>query len=121
MKAERANVTVRLPPWLHQHLAVIAAASRTSLNALIVRELKMRIDGLNQTEVTPVVHFVGFKDDRYWNAVRIWGRPHFVHPAWDERARREIHPSDTIVFAEGDETQKVARFNATDYNEQEPK
>ena len=55
--------------------------------------------------LTPVTHFVGFRDDRYWNAVR---------------ARREIHPLDTVIFAYGDDTQKIARFNATDYREDEP-
>jgi len=33
------------------------------------------------------IHFVGFRNDRYWNAVRIWGFPDFIHPRWDVRAR----------------------------------
>ena len=28
------------------------------------------------------VHFIGFRDDRYWNAVRVFGRPHFIHRWW---------------------------------------
>lgn len=49
----------------------------------------------------PAVHFVGFRDDRYWNAVKVWGRPDFIHRGYDLRARRDTHPVDTVVFAEG--------------------
>lgn len=47
----------------------------------------------------PAVHFVGFRDDRYWAAVRVWGLPDFVHSRWDQRAHREVAPGDTVVFA----------------------
>lgn len=48
-----------------------------------------------------IVHFVGFKDDRYWNAVKVFGAPHFIHRGWDLRAQREIDENDLVVFAEG--------------------
>ena len=35
-----------------------------------------------------LVHFVGFKDDRYTTAVRIFGKPDFIHRIWDIRAWR---------------------------------
>lgn len=47
------------------------------------------------------LHFVGFKDDRYWNAVKVFGVPDVVHRIWDERARQEIAPGDVAIFAEG--------------------
>lgn len=68
--------------------------------------------------MTPCTHFVGFRDDRYWSAVAIWGRPHFVHRWWDKRARREIADVDTVVFAEGDWKQEPSRFNAPDLTEE---
>lgn len=67
-----------------------------------------------------MIHFVGFRDDRWWNAIRVFGKPDFVHPKWDQRARREIGEGDLIVFAEGDEQQPLARFNAADFIEKEP-
>lgn len=51
--------------------------------------------------LSDAVHFVGFRDDRYWNAVRVFGLPDFIHRGWDLRAQREIAPGDTIVFADG--------------------
>ncbi len=65
----------------------------------------------------PALHFVGFHDDRYLAAVRIFGRPDFFHRRWDQRARREIAPGDTIVFADGDEHQVPSRFNGADLDE----
>jgi hypothetical protein len=45
------------------------------------------------------IHFVGFKDDRYWNAVKVWGLPDFYHRVWDVRARQEVSPGDVVIFA----------------------
>lgn len=50
----------------------------------------------------PAVHFVGFRDDRYWNAVRIWGQPDFIHETWDNYARDDMAPRDIVIFANGD-------------------
>lgn len=48
------------------------------------------------------LHFVGFKDDRVWNARRVWGAPDFWHRIWDVRAYLESGaPDDVIVFATG--------------------
>lgn len=59
-------------------------------------------------------HFVGFKDDRVWNALRIFGRPDFWHRIYDQRAVVEIFDGDTILFASGDETQPVREFTHDD-------
>ncbi len=48
------------------------------------------------------VHFVGFRDDRYWNAVRIWGEPDFIHETWDSYARDDMTPQDLVIFANGE-------------------
>lgn len=64
-----------------------------------------------------IVHFVGFRGDEFWSAVRVFGRPTFIHRKWDRRAQRDIGPGETVVFATGDETQPLARFNGDDYDE----
>jgi len=57
-----------------------------------------------------MMHFVGFKDDRFHNAVRVFGHPDFVHRFWDHRAVDEVMEGDTVVFASGDEHQPVNPF-----------
>ena len=47
----------------------------------------------------PLVHFVGFRGEEYHSAVRTWGLPDVYHRVWDQRAQREIAPTDTVVFA----------------------
>lgn len=66
--------------------------------------------------IQPAVHFVGFRGDEYLSARRVWGVPDFFHRLWDVRAAHggEIHPSDTIVFATGDEHQPVHPFTFDD-------
>jgi len=60
------------------------------------------------------VHFVGFRDDRYLAAVRVWGKPDVIHMGWDRRARREIADGDTVVFARGPHDQAPAERNYND-------
>lgn len=64
-----------------------------------------------------IVHFVGFKDDRYHNAVKVFGPPHYIHPGFDMRALREIAPGDFVVFANGAADQLPRQKSFTDYNE----
>ncbi len=59
------------------------------------------------------VHFVGFRDDRYWAAVKVFGRPDFIHRGWDLRARRELADGDVVVFADGPSKQ-VMRVKSFD-------
>ena len=65
------------------------------------------------------VHYVGFRDDAFMRAKRIFGGPVFIHRRWDRRARRDIGPEDIVIFAEGDETQPLARSNGNDIDEPE--
>jgi hypothetical protein len=68
--------------------------------------------------VERVVHFVGFRDDRFWNAVKVFGRPHFIHRGWDLRARREIDlENDLVVFADGEFDQEPRRKSFDDIRE----
>lgn len=64
-----------------------------------------------------ILHFVGFRDDRYINAVRVFGRPDFIHRGWDLRARREIAAGDVVVFAKGSDTQEPSRRSFNDIDE----
>jgi hypothetical protein len=60
------------------------------------------------------LHFVRFKDDRYLNAVKAFGRPDFIHRHYDHRAVAEVMPGDTVIFAEGDSSQPVVPFSYDD-------
>ena len=54
-------------------------------------------------EASPsLVHFVGFRDDRFWNAVKVWGHPDFIHEAWDCYAAEDVADCDIVVFAQGE-------------------
>ena len=67
----------------------------------------------------PVVHFVGFRGDEYVRAMRVFGRPEYIHRGWDLRARREIAEGDVVVFAKGefDQQPRVMSFNDLDEGE----
>lgn len=60
------------------------------------------------------VHFVWFRGDEFHRAMRIWGRPDFIHIGWDRRAAREIADGDTVVFARGEHDQLPAARNFSD-------
>jgi hypothetical protein len=51
------------------------------------------------------VHFVGFRGEEFWSAVKVFGRPDFVHKWHDHRMWGDVGEGDTIVFARAkDET-----------------
>ena len=57
-----------------------------------------------------MLHLVRFKDDAYFRAIRIFGKPDFIHRFWDARAACEVCENDIVIFAEGDENQIVTPF-----------
>jgi hypothetical protein len=64
------------------------------------------------------LHFVGFRGNEFTTACLVWGRPDFIHRGWDLRARREIAPGDTIVFAKGDAEQTPRPMSFNDLDEE---
>jgi hypothetical protein len=62
----------------------------------------------------PALHFIGFRGDEYLSAVRVWGRPDFIHRVHDKRAFREIAPVDIVVFAGKERPDVVREVNAPD-------
>ncbi len=60
------------------------------------------------------LHFVGFRDDRYWNAVKVWGKPDFYHITWDRYAVQDVAPGDIVVFAKGDWQQEPRSYSGPD-------
>jgi hypothetical protein len=62
----------------------------------------------------PCMHFVGFKDDRVYHALKVFGQPDFWHRKWDKRAVDEVVPGDWAVFADGNEFSKVDPYGFDD-------
>lgn len=51
-----------------------------------------------------MIHFVGFKGDEYWSAVKIWGAPDYIHRWNDYRLWTEVASEDIVVFAFSEES-----------------
>lgn len=67
------------------------------------------------------VHYVGFRDDRYLNALRVFGGPRIIHRRWDLRAARELGEDDIVIFANGPSEQEPSLINGNDLDEKFPK
>jgi len=44
------------------------------------------------------VHFVGFRGEEFWSAVKVWGQPDFIHKVFDDRVFTEVGDTDVVVF-----------------------
>ena len=44
------------------------------------------------------VHFVGFRGEEYWSAVRIWGKPDYTWPQATFHTLGECAPADLVIF-----------------------
>lgn len=51
-----------------------------------------------------MMHFVGFRGEEYWAAVKVFGYPDFFHRWNDKRLWTEVAESDIVVFANNAET-----------------
>ena len=58
------------------------------------------------------VHFVGFKDERYNHARKVW-KPDFIHRFYDHRCVAEIMEGDIVIFADG----QPAEINPYSYDD----
>ena len=47
------------------------------------------------------IHFVGFRhDSEYLTAIKVWGKPHYIHYVHDQRMYQEIDTeNDIVVFS----------------------
>ncbi|QTG12411.1 hypothetical protein G6M86_03750 [Agrobacterium tumefaciens] len=70
--------------------------------------------------VKPITHFIGFRGEEYWSAVKVWGQPHYIHRGWDKRAQREIVDVDLVIFAKGTDRDEPRDFNYDDLKEDYP-
>lgn len=53
------------------------------------------------TATVSLVHFVGVANDQYANAVRIWGRPDYVHGRATWSCMGEIDGNDVVILGRG--------------------
>lgn len=66
-----------------------------------------------------IIHFVGFRGEEYWSAVKIWGKPDFFHLGYDNRMKRLVDNGDLIVFANGYEARGPQFYSYPDIVEPE--
>lgn len=44
------------------------------------------------------MHFIGFRGDEYWSAVKVWGKPDHVHPRATWSCLGEIEADALVVI-----------------------
>lgn len=67
------------------------------------------------------IHFIGFKpgSQDWWNAIRLFGKPDFLHRKWDLRAVHggEIDwENDVLVFSGHESPNVIHQFSVDDSN-----
>jgi len=68
--------------------------------------------------VNLAVHFVGFRTDaEYSAAVRVFGKPDFIHRVHDRRMYREIADGDIVLFGSKAKADIIERRSGDDIRE----
>ena len=62
-----------------------------------------------------VVHFVGFRGEEYWSAVKVFGKPTFIHRWHDHRMYGDVAKADTLIFGPKADPAHVAEFSDQDH------
>jgi len=61
------------------------------------------------------IHYVGFRTDaEYSSAVKVWGRPDFIHSIHDARMYGDVGPDDIIVIGSKG-TEQVSEYVDQDH------
>ena len=63
------------------------------------------------------VHFVGFKGEELFSALRIFGPPDFFHRYADPRFFADVAPGDVVVYANGEEVNIERRRARPSFND----
>lgn len=62
------------------------------------------------------VHFIGFRDDQsYWNAVKVFGPPDFIHMWHDNRMYGDVGEGDVLVFAAKAHPNVISQYSWQDH------
>ena len=68
-----------------------------------------------------IVNFIGFRGDEYNSAVKIWGKPDFIHPVHDRRAYVEIDKENDILIFAGKERPEILSKYRREYTDMKRK
>jgi len=61
------------------------------------------------------VHFIGFRGEEFWSAVRVFGYPDFIHKWHDHRMYGDVGDGDTLVFANKATPNIISEFSWQDH------
>lgn len=78
-----------------------------------------RLRGARLPTVVRCSHFVGFRGEEYWSAVKVWGQPDFYHCGYDNRMGKVMAVGDLVVFANGCEAKGPQFYSYPDIIEVE--
>ena len=60
-------------------------------------------------------HFIGFRGDEYFRAVRVFGLPDFIHLTHDHRMYGDVGSDDKLVFGPKAEPNRISEFSWQDH------
>jgi hypothetical protein len=61
------------------------------------------------------IHFIGFRGEEFWSAVKVWGQPDFVHMIHDARMYGDVGPDDTLVFGPKASPDIISQYSWQDH------
>lgn len=61
------------------------------------------------------VHFVGFRGEEFWSAVKVFGYPNFIHSIHDHRMYGDVGPEDVLIFGPKANPDHISKFSWQDH------
>lgn len=65
--------------------------------------------------MTKHVHFIGFRGEEYWSAVKVFGPPDFVHMTHDNRMYGDVGEYDVLVFGPKAHPDRISDYSWQDH------
>lgn len=62
-----------------------------------------------------MIHFIGFRGEEYWSAVKVFGPPDFIHLIHDHRLYGDVGDGDILVFAAKADPDQISKYSWQDH------
>lgn len=61
------------------------------------------------------VHFIGFRGEEFWSAVKVFGYPDFIHLWHDSRMYGDVSTTDILVFGPKGNPNQISEYSWQDH------
>jgi len=61
------------------------------------------------------IHFIGFRGEEYNSAIKVFGKPDFIHMSHDNRMYGDVDETDILIFGPKADPEYISKYSWQDH------